>query len=48
MLAARDWTTQEIAEHLKLSANTVKSHIAEAVRKLHLENRKDLKQHMLL
>ena len=48
MLAARDWTTQEIAEHLKISANTVKTHISEAMRKLHVENRKDLKQYMLL
>ena len=25
MLAARDWTTQEIAQHLDISANTVKN-----------------------
>ena len=48
MLAARDWTTQEIAEHLKISANTVKTHLSETMRKLHVENRKDLKQYMLL
>lgn len=48
MLAARDWTTQEIAEHLKISANTVKTHISEAMRKLNVKNRKDLKQYMLL
>lgn len=48
MLAARDWTTQEIAEHLKISANTVKTHISEAMRKLDVETRKDLKQYMLL
>ena len=48
MLAARDWTTQEIAEHLKISANTAKSHISEAMRKLNVQNRKDLKQYMLL
>ena len=47
MLAARDWTTQEIAEHLNISANTVKSHISEAMRKLNVANRKDLKQYML-
>ena len=48
MLAARDWTTQEIAQHLKISANTVKTHISEAMRKLNVQTRKDLKQYMLL
>ena len=48
MLAARDWTTQEIAQHLKISVNTVKIHISEAMRKLNVQTRKDLKQYMLL
>ena len=47
MLAARNWTNQEIAEHLHISANTVKSHISEAMRKLNVETRKELKQYML-
>ena len=47
MLAARDWTTREIAEHLNISVNTVKSHISEAMQKLNVANRKDLKQFML-
>ena len=47
MLAARNWTTQEIAKHLNISANTVKDHISEAMRKLRVENRKDLKKYML-
>lgn len=47
MLAARSWTTQEIAEHLNISVNTVKSHISEAMRKLNVRNRKSLKQYML-
>lgn len=47
MLAARGWTNQEIAEHLHISANTVKSHISEAMRKLHVGTRKELKQYML-
>ena len=47
MLAARGWTNQEIANHLHISANTVKSHISEAMRKLNVENRKDLKKYML-
>ena len=47
MLAARGWTTQEIANHLNISANTVKDHISEAKRKLRVETRKDLKKYML-
>ena len=47
MLAARSWTTQEIANHLNISANTVKNHISEAMRKLRVETRKDLKKYML-
>lgn len=47
MLAARDWTTREIAEHLNISVNTVKIHISNAMRKLDVGNRKDLKKFML-
>ena len=47
MLAARGWTTREIAKHLNISANTVKDHISEAMRKLGVETRKDLKKYML-
>ena len=48
MLAVRDWTTQEIADLLNISVNTVKTHISEAMRKLNVETRKGLKQYMLL
>ena len=47
MLAARNWTNPEIAEHLNISPNTVKRHISQAMKKLKVENRKDLKQYML-
>ena len=47
MLAARGWTTQEIGEHLNVSANTVKAHISQAMKKLNVKNRKDLKKHLL-
>ena len=47
MLAARNWTNQEIAEHLNISVNTVKSHISEAMKKLNVEKRKELKKYML-
>lgn len=47
MLAARSWTTQEIATHLDISVNTVKTHISEAMRKLNIQNRKEFKKYML-
>ena len=47
MLAARSWTTQEIATHLDISVNTVKTHISEAMRKLNIKNRKEFKKYML-
>ena len=47
MLAARNWTNPEIAEHMKISVNTVKHHISQAMKKLHIDNRKDLKKYML-
>ena len=47
MLAARGWTNKEIAEHMNVSANTVKSCIASVLQKLHIRNRKELKRYML-
>ena len=47
MLAARGWNNQDIAEHLHISTNTVKSHISQAMRILQIGTRKDLKQYML-
>lgn len=47
MLAARNWTNPEIAEQMKISVNTVKHHISQAMKKIHVENRKDLKKYML-
>ena len=47
MLAARNWTNPEIAEHMNISVNTVKHHISQAMKKLHIDNRKDLKKYML-
>ncbi len=47
MLAARDWTNQEIGAHMGISPNTVKSYISTVLQKLHVTQRKDLKQHML-
>lgn len=47
MLAARGWSNQEIANHMGLSANTVRRHISAALQKLGVRQRKDLKDHML-
>lgn len=47
MLAARNWTNREIAEHMNISANTVKFHISQSIKKLHVQNRKELKKYML-
>lgn len=47
MLAARNWTNQEIADHMGISPNTVKQYISTALKKLHIKQRKDLKHYML-
>ncbi|WP_435387691.1 LuxR C-terminal-related transcriptional regulator [Flavonifractor hominis] len=47
MLAARNWTNQEIAKYLNISSNTVKNHISEAMKKLNAQTRKELKKYML-
>ena len=40
-------TNQEIADHMGVSANTVKSHISSSLRKLGVTRRQDLKRFML-
>ena len=47
MLAARGWTNQEIAEHMGISVNTVKSYISSSLQKLGITRRQDLKRFML-
>ena len=47
MLAARGWTNQEIADHLGVSINTVKRHLAHAMEKLKVSTRKELQRYML-
>ena len=48
MLAARDWSDREIADHLGLSVHTVKHHLSNAYSKLGIKGRKGLKDYMLL
>lgn len=47
MLAARKWTNQEIAAHMHISPNTVKCHLSQAMQKLGIKHRNELKQFML-
>ncbi len=47
MLAARDWTNQEIAAHMGISEYTVRHHISTALQKLNISQRKDLQKYML-
>ncbi len=47
MLAARDWTNKEIAAHMGIAENTVKTYIATALQKLNITQRKELRGFML-
>lgn len=47
MLAARGWTNQEIARHMGVSVNTVKSYISRSLAKLGVKRRQDLGRFML-
>lgn len=44
MLACRDWTNQEIAEHMGLSVNTVKHYVSDILEKLHINKRDQIKE----
>ncbi len=47
MLAARGWTNQEIAAHMKISSHTVKRYISTVLQKLGIHQRQELKKYML-
>ena len=47
MLAARGWTNKEIAAHLGVSPNTVKTSVSSALGKLGITRRQDLKSRIL-
>ena len=44
MLACRDWTNQEIGEHLGLPVNTVKHYVSGILEKLHIDKREKIKE----
>ncbi len=46
MLAAQGWTNQEIADHMGVTENTVKSFISTTFQKLNISQRTDLKNHL--
>ena len=43
MLACRDWTNQEIAQHMGLSVNTVKHYVSDILNKLQIDKREKIK-----
>ncbi|MCD7854416.1 MAG: LuxR C-terminal-related transcriptional regulator [Clostridiales bacterium] len=47
MLAARGWSNKEIADHLSISKETIKSQVASVLQKLEITQRTDLIKFML-
>lgn len=47
MLACRDWSNQEIADHLGISLNTVKHYLTDIFDKLHVRRRDELREFVL-
>ncbi len=47
MLAARNWTYQEIGDHMGISLNTVKVHIKSVLSKLEITKKSELAKYML-
>jgi len=48
MLYSRGWTVKEIGSHMKLSERRVRTHLETIYGKLHIKNRSDLTQYMLV
>lgn len=46
MLASRGWSNKDIAKHLSLSIYTVKHHVSDALQKLGIEKRSQLRKYV--
>ncbi len=47
MLAARQWTSQEIADHMGISEYTARRYVSDAIQKLNVPHRKELHKYLL-
>ncbi len=47
MLAARDWSNQEIADHMGISINTIKHYLSDIFLKIGVKKRSELKDYVL-
>lgn len=47
MLACRDWTNKEIAQHMNLSVNTVKHYVSNILEKLQIDKREKIKDFVI-
>ena len=48
MLYSRGWTMKEISAHIQLSERRIRTHLETIYGKLHIKNRNDLAQYMLV
>ncbi len=47
MLAAREWTSQEIADHMGISEYTARRYVSQAIQKMNVPHRKELHKYLL-
>lgn len=47
MLVSRGWSNREVADHMNISENTVKTYVNRIIKKLPINERKDIKKYML-
>ncbi len=47
MLAARDWTSREIADHMGISEYTARRYVSEAIQKMNVPHRKELRKYLV-
>ncbi len=47
MLAAREWTSREIADHMGISEYTARRYVSEAIQKMNVPHRKELRKYLV-